>query len=320
MSQSFRCGDPEALVSYLYEEDSPAERRAAQAHLATCDACASEIEALGDSRVQLRDWAPPPAESFNFQVTRRPLAPAVSAASDAEVARAFAATQASPAYAPASLPSAGAVSARAVLAGTVSAGTVSAGTVSAGTVSAGTVPWWQQPMPAWMQAAAAVAVFGAGLAVGAQRAAVPPSSVAAAVVTPPAAQAAAGATGGQAVPVSSVELAKLEERLRQEIAQLRATHTASAPATVARRTEPDDATLSRVQALIGESEERQRRELALRTAQVVRDIDAQRRDDLARVQATMGQIEGSTGAELRQQNRELWNFLMNNVSQRGTVR
>jgi hypothetical protein len=33
----------------------------------------------------------------------------------------------------------------------------------------------------------------------------------------------------------------------------------------------------------------------------------------------MGQIEGSTGAELRQQ-RELWNFLMNNVSQRGTVR
>ena len=45
-----------------------------------------------------------------------------------------------------------------------------------------------------------------------------------------------------------------------------------------------------------------------------------RRDDLARVQQTMGQIEGSTGAELRQQNRELWNFLMNNVSQRGTVR
>lgn len=291
MSQSFRCGDPEALVSYLYEEDSPAERRAAQAHLATCRACASEIEALSDSRVQLRDWAPPPAESFDFQVTRRPLAPAVSAASDAEIASAFS-TSAAPANVP-----------------------------SANVPSANTAPWWQQPMPAWMQAVAAVAVFGAGLAVGARQAPVAPSSAAMSVAVTPSAAQAAGATGGQAVPVSSVELAKLEERLRQEIAQLRsAAASAPAPATVARRSEPDDALLSRMQALIGESEERQRRELALRTAQVVRDIDAQRRDDLARVQATMGQIEGSTGAELRQQNRELWNFLMNNVSQRGTVR
>ncbi len=115
-----------------------------------------------------------------------------------------------------------------------------------------------------------------------------------------------------------MDLLEREERLRQEIAQLRSAQATAS--VVARRSGPDDATLSRVQALIGESEERQRRELALRTAQVVRDLDAQRRDDLARVQATMGQIEGSTGAELRQQNRELWNFLMNNVSQRGTVR
>jgi hypothetical protein len=184
-----------------------------------------------------------------------------------------------------------------------------------------TLPWWRQPMPAWMQAAAAIAVFGAGLAVGARQAAPAPTSPAASV-----AQAAPGATPGPAsegaVPVSASELAKLEERLRQEIAQVRAAQSAGSPTpvAVARRAEPDDAVLSRMQALIGESEERQRRELALRTAQVVRDLDAQRRDDLTRVQATMGQIEGSTGAELRQQNRELWNFLMNNVSQRGTVR
>lgn len=266
MSQSFRCGDPEALVSYLYQEDSLSERRAAQAHLATCQACASEIEALGGAREHLRDWEPP-AESLEFQVTRRPTSGGV-----------------------------------------------------AGAIPASAVPWWRQPMPAWMQAAAAVLVFGAGLAVGTRQGAVAPGASAA----PPVARATGAAVPGPASQASSAvsadELARLEARLRQEIAQVRSAQAAAAPAAVARQAAPDDALLRRMQALIGESEERQRRELALRTAQVVRDIDAQRRDDLARVQQTMGQIEGSTGAELRQQNRELWNFLMNNVSQRGTVR
>lgn len=261
MSQSFRCGDPEALVGYLYEEDSPSERRAAEAHFATCEACAGEIEALGGARVHLRDWEPP-AESFDFQVARRP---------------------------------------------------------SAGGAQ-GRVPWWRQPMPAWMQAAAAVLVFGAGLAVGTQQAAVAPVSSSARSAASAAGGAAPAPPSQASAAVSADELARLEARLRQEIAQVRSAQAAAAPASVARQAEPDDVLLRRMQALIGESEERQRRELALRTAQVVRDIDAQRRDDLARVQQTMGQIEGSTGAELRQQNRELWNFLMNNVSQRGTVR
>ena len=61
--------------------------------------------------------------------------------------------------------------------------------------------------------------------------------------------------------------------------------------------------------LIDESEQRQQRELALRTAQIVSDFDSQRRVDLTQIQRSFGQIEGLTGAEVREQ-REMLNYLM----------
>ena len=73
--------------------------------------------------------------------------------------------------------------------------------------------------------------------------------------------------------------------------------------------------LERVRAMIQESEQRQQRELALRTAEVVRDFDAQRRVDLTRIERTLGQMDGTTGVEVEQQ-RQVLNYLMR-VSQRG---
>ena len=67
--------------------------------------------------------------------------------------------------------------------------------------------------------------------------------------------------------------------------------------------------------LIAESEQRQQNQLALRTAQVVRDFDTQRRADLTQIQNSFGQIEGLTGAEVKEQ-RQMLNYLMR-VSQRG---
>jgi hypothetical protein len=67
--------------------------------------------------------------------------------------------------------------------------------------------------------------------------------------------------------------------------------------------------MTRVRALIEESEQRQQRELALRTAELVRDFDSQRRVDLAQIQRNFGQIEGLTGAEVREQ-REMLNYLI----------
>ena len=70
-----------------------------------------------------------------------------------------------------------------------------------------------------------------------------------------------------------------------------------------------------MRALIEESEQRQQRELALRTAQVVRDFDSQRRVDLAQIQRSFGQIEGLTGAEVREQ-RQMLDYLMRVSEQR----
>lgn len=63
--------------------------------------------------------------------------------------------------------------------------------------------------------------------------------------------------------------------------------------------------LQRVQALIDQSETKQRRELALRVAQVIRDFDTQRQTDLVRIQQGLAQIEGNNAAD-----RQLLNYVV----------
>jgi len=81
----------------------------------------------------------------------------------------------------------------------------------------------------------------------------------------------------------------------------------------------DEAIMRRVQALVEQSEERQRREFTIRSVELARDFEAQRRVDLASVRQTVGQIQGTTGAEVRQQREaidQINNYLIR-VSQQG---
>lgn len=175
--------------------------------------------------------------------------------------------------------------------------------------------WWRQPLPAWAQAAAAAAIFASGLAVGAAR-----TDSAAALPTPitRTAPAATVPTGVAEPPttvtdaVSARDLAEVERRLRADIAQLQ---LATARAQMVRRGEPGDGenVMGQVRALVAESEQRQRRELALRTAEVVRDFDAQRRVDMTQVQRSMGQLQIVAGAAARDQ--EQMGRFLRNVSQ-----
>jgi hypothetical protein len=111
------------------------------------------------------------------------------------------------------------------------------------------------------------------------------------------------------------DLAALEARLGDEIRASRAASvTADAPRTeTGARSEAD--LLRRVRGLIDESESRQQRALALRLAQVLRDVDTQRRTDLVRIERGFGQLEGITGAEAARQ-RELLNYLVRVSQQR----
>jgi len=159
--------------------------------------------------------------------------------------------------------------------------------------------WFVQPLPAWAQLAAAAAIFAAGISLGIARGtmrdAPPPAATAASAAAPVSASAPAD-------DVIAESLDALEQRLRDEIAQLR-------PSVPSPAASGDAQLLARVRALIDESEQRQQRELALRTAQIVRDFDSQRRVDLEQIQRNFGQIEGLTGAEVREQ-RQMLNYLM----------
>jgi hypothetical protein len=170
--------------------------------------------------------------------------------------------------------------------------------------------WWRQPMPAWAQAAAAALIFATGLTLGALRGVTSPADRGAAASAP---QQASASTAS----VTKADLAALEQRLRSEMSQGRLANTSTAATTI--NTSPvapgDARILERVRAMIEESEQRQQRELALRTTEVVSDFDAQRKEDLSRIERTMGQMDGTTGVEVAQQ-RQMLNYLMR-VSQRG---
>jgi hypothetical protein len=158
---------------------------------------------------------------------------------------------------------------------------------------------------AWAQAAAAAVLFASGMAVSQLRvdysngaltvrtrsAATASAASVAAPVTPPARK-----TDVTLTAEGPTDFGRLEQELRSQLS------SSSNGAT-------GDDVLSRVKAMIDQSEVRQRRELALRLADVVRDFDTQRRADLVQVQQKFGELEGQTGAEVAHQ-RELLNYLV----------
>ena len=108
-------------------------------------------------------------------------------------------------------------------------------------------------------------------------------------------------------------LAALESRLRAEMATVR---TASAPVSATSGAGLDRASLvTQVEGLIEASERRQQRELALRLAQAMQDVDTQRRSDMVRIENGFGQIEGLTAQEGARQSR-LINYLMRTSQER----
>jgi hypothetical protein len=106
------------------------------------------------------------------------------------------------------------------------------------------------------------------------------------------------------------ELTALEDRLRSELQ--RSQPAAQLVAAQVQRPAPalsDAELLRRVHALVDESERRQERELALRVADVMRDVDSQRRADLSKIDRNLGVIQNNTGVEVMKQ-RQLLDYLV----------
>ena len=108
------------------------------------------------------------------------------------------------------------------------------------------------------------------------------------------------------------DLAALETALR---AELENAGPAARRASLADDSASDNAAVLRqVRALIAASESNQRRELALRVAELHRDVQAQRNGDLQRIQGTFTVLENRTTGEIVKQGRVL-NNLLTRVSQ-----
>jgi hypothetical protein len=108
------------------------------------------------------------------------------------------------------------------------------------------------------------------------------------------------------------ELVALDERLRQlESSMLRPASAdvlqTAQDAGAARMSDGD--LLRRVRQLIADAESRQQTEVVSRLAQVIQDVDRQRRTDLAFIQQGLAQYQGLTNAEVAQ-NRDMLNQLV----------
>jgi hypothetical protein len=167
-------------------------------------------------------------------------------------------------------------------------------------------------VPAWVRAAAAVLVVG--LSAGAANLEISRTGTGFSVRTGWRHPVAAGAAAGAVAPAVAVPTA-MADGLDALARDLRALERRIADVSSTPSGPGDEAVLRRVRALVEESERRQQREIALRVADVARDLQAQRRIDLVRIDRSLGLIQSRTGMEVMRTQRQV-NSLAQQVSQR----
>jgi len=172
-------------------------------------------------------------------------------------------------------------------------------------------------VPAWAQAAAAVLLFACGATVAALMNLEIRYDQAGVTVRTGWQQAAAPARPASVPAVNVADVSGLETRIREEIRRVRSEDEGGKgvvgappdPNPAVRTTAAADDLIRQMRQMIAASEDRQQRELAFRVSQVLRDVDSQRRADIARIERTVVPMEGVTTEEIQQQRRML-NYLM----------
>jgi len=168
-------------------------------------------------------------------------------------------------------------------------------------------------VPTWVQVAAAFVILGLSLRAANLQVRIDQDgfTVRTGVTSPAPAAAPAVSPSGADAPWRA-ELAALEQTIRAEV------QTASQQSRGGNQTRADaadgEALLRRVRVMIDTSERNQRRELALRVAEMAQSVQAQRTADLQRIQGTFTVLENRTTGEMVKQ-RALFNNLAMRVSQ-----
>jgi hypothetical protein len=167
-------------------------------------------------------------------------------------------------------------------------------------------------VPTWVQVAAALVILGISLRAANLQVRVDQDgfTVRTGVTSPAPATAPAVSPSGADAPWRA-EFAALEQTIRTEVQNA----SQQSRGNQTRVDGPDvEALLRRVRVMIDASERNQRRELALRVAEMAQNVQAQRTADLQRIQGTFTVLENRTTGEMVKQ-RALFNNLAMRVSQ-----
>ena len=230
----------DALLDYLYEEGDPAERLKVAKHLQECAACSVAVLEFQNVRGMLSDWTPPAADLGFRMVPDGGQSPSASPDHRARGG------------------------------------------------------WWRGWGPAthkekwgltprtmpWLQAAAAVVLFVAGMAVSQLNV----EYVDGMLRVGAGARMPAANIRNASITLKPESVDRPERALDPEIErQVLAPLGPNAPQV------DTEQLLQRVRAMIDQSEQRQQRELALRLSQVSREVDTQHQADLLKIQQDFGQ-------------------------------
>ena len=279
--------EKELIVSYLYDDLGDADRARFDTHLRDCAECRAELNALRGVRADLMSWSPPQPD-FGFRIVREPDVSSVVEMTPRSARR--------PSWRAWWTPAAG-LAAAAVLVLAAAAGLARIEFHSGPDGITVRTGWGSAPDSALASSRSAGEAGRSGDA--AVKADTARPVAAAAPSTDPA------------------FLRALDERLSAlESASRAATgmRAASMPAMSSARTS-DAEIIRRVREMLAQSETKQQGELALRIAQVIRDVDAQRVADLAQIQKGLRGIEASVSAE-GAQHRELTSYILTSARQK----
>jgi anti-sigma factor RsiW len=260
----------ETLTAYLYGEIEPAQRATFEGHIATCDRCRKELADLQSVRLRLQEWSAP------------------------EMAR-------SPVRIPAGV--------------TIHADSPTVGPIDPADVRKRAR---MHDVPVWAQTAAALLFLGvsAGIAnldvhydhsglsirTGWSRPPVPGGPAAGiSTASMPASTAAAPWRG---------DLDALERQLRTEFrGATPALPTALMVRDAAAAAAADAQLLRQVRALVAESERKQQNELALRVAEVVREVETKRRADLSNIDSVLKAMQNNTSIRVASGQQQMRNYI-----------
>ena len=175
--------------------------------------------------------------------------------------------------------------------------------------------WWRE-IPAWAQVAAALLFLGvsAGIAnldvrydangLNVRTGWMQPTAGAGGQTTSAAIATADGATAPWRADLAALER-QLEDQFRTIQTSSRPQTTPASPQMIRASSTPDADVLRRVRAIVDESEKRQQRELALRLAELTRDVNTQRRADLSNIDRMLGFVQNKVGVEVMKDRQRL---------------